>query len=259
LGATYRTKYWSGTARGEYRFGALGDRAAITAGMIRRLGEGSALGALATWTRAEQKGGATTGSLDVAVSGAYRPATSRIAMLGKLSWIEDRVENATLGAAGPVAGSTLNVAGNAVSRRAVGSLSIDWAPRGRDEQGFYQRSEVSLFLGARYVFDRIDNFDIGGVSTMAGLDVRVGLGDKVELGLSATMRASPGARAISYAYGPSVGVRPARNMLVTAGWNVRGFADRDFAGARTTRAGPYVALKIKFDQHSFSFLGLDRR
>ncbi len=259
LGGTYRGKAWSGTARAEYRFGDLGDRAAVTAGMIRRLGEGSAFGALATWTRAEQKGAATTATLDVAVSGAYRPAASRVAMLGKLSWIEDSVSNAVAGAGGPVPGSTLTVNGNARSRRAVGSLSIDWAPRGRDANGFYQRSEVSLFLGARYVFDRIDTYDIGGLSTMAGVDARIGLGSRVELGLSATVRAAPGMRAISYAYGPSIGVRPAPNMLLTVGWNVRGFDDRDFAAARTTRSGPFAALKIKFDQKSFAFLGLGRR
>ncbi|HEX7693196.1 MAG TPA: hypothetical protein VF409_01830 [Sphingomonas sp.] len=259
LGATYRTKFWSGTARAEYRFGSLGDRSAFTAGLIRRLGEGSAFGALATWTHAEQIGGATTGTLDLAVSGAYRPAASRVAMLGKLSWIEDNVTNAVAGAAGPVAGSTLTVTGDAHSRRAVGSLSIDWAPRGRDAKGYFQRSEVSLFLGARYVVDRIDSYDIAGLSTMAGIDARIGLGDKVEMAVSATMRAGPGMRSIAYAYGPSIGVRPARDMLVTVGWNVRGFDDRDFAGARTTRAGPFVALKIKFDQRSFAFLGLDRR
>lgn len=259
LGATYRTKFWSGTARAEYRFGSLGDSAAFTAGMIRRLGEGSAFGTLATWTHAEVKGGATTETLDVAMSGAYRPAASRFAILGKLSWIEDQVTGAVAGAAGPVPGSTLNVTGDAISRRVVGSASIDWAPRGRDEQGFYQRSEISLFLGARYVFDRIDTYDIGGLSTMGGLDIRAGLGDKIELGLSGTVRAGPGMRAVAYAYGPSIGVRPARNMLATIGWNVRGFDDRDFAGARTTRAGPYVSLKLKFDQSSFAFLGLDRR
>ena len=259
LSATYRTRNWSGTARGEYRFGSLGDRAAITAGMIRKLGDGSAFGALATWTHAEVKGGATTGSLDIAVSGAYRPSASNIAMLGKLSWIEDRVTNAVVGQPGPVAGSALTVSGDALSRRVVGSLSLDWSPRGRDAKGGFQRNGVSLFLGGRYVFDRIDTYDIGGLSTMAGIDVHVGLTGAIDLGLSGTVRAAPGTRAVAFAYGPSLTVAPAKNMNVTIGWNVRGFADRDFAAARTTRSGPFVALKLKFDQTSFAFLGLDRR
>lgn len=259
IGATYRARNWSGTARAEYRFGSLGDKAAITAGMIRKLGDGSAFGALATWTHAEARGGATTGTLDLAMSGAYRPAGSPIAMLGKVSWIEDSVKNAVAGQPGPIAGSALIVTGDARSRRIVGSLSIDWSPRGKDSKGGFQRSGVSLFLGGRYVFDRIDNYDLAGFSTMAGIDVRLGITSKVELGLTGTVRAAPGNRAVSYAYGPTIGVSPAANILVTVGWNVRGFDDRDYAAARTTRSGPFVSFKLKFDQGSFSFLGLDRR
>ena len=259
LGATYRATWWSGTGRVEYRFGQLGNRAGATFGLIHRLGEGASFGMLATWTRAEQKGGATTGTLDVAMSGAWRPVASPFAALGKLAWVEDRVTNAVIGQPGPVGNSPLIVTGDAKSRRAVGSLSLDWAPQGRDKDGLYQRSEVSLFLGGRYVLDRIDAYDLAGFTIMAGADARIGLGSKVEIGVSGTVRGAVGKGNFAYAYGPTVGVRPAKNMLVTAGWNLRGFADRDFAAARTTRDGPFVSMKLKFDQNSFAFLGLGRR
>ena len=43
------------------------------------------------------------------------------------------------------------------------------------------------------------------------------------------------------------------------GWNVVGFHDRDFSEDRYTRSGPYVTMRIKFDQLSLAGLGLGRR
>ena len=43
------------------------------------------------------------------------------------------------------------------------------------------------------------------------------------------------------------------------GYNVLGFSDADYAAARYTRAGPFVALKLKFDQTSIAGLRLVRR
>ena len=256
LGATYRAHLWSATSRFEDRMGQLGDRIGVTVGVIRQLGEGSVLGALGTWTHARASTGAETGTLDVAVSGAYRPSISRFALLGKVAWREDQVTGGTAGLAGPIGGVPLLISGNALSRRFVGSASLNWAPYGRDDHGLYQRSEFTLFVGTRYVFDRIDGYDLAGLTTLIGADMRVGLGEAVEFGLSGTLRGDLREGNFGYAFGPSAGYRLATNMLVTLGWNVVGFTDRDFTDARTTRQGPFVSARLKFDENSFSFLGL---
>jgi len=54
-------------------------------------------------------------------------------------------------------------------------------------------------------------------------------------------------------------VRPFENGRLTIGWNVVGFHDRDFEQDRYTRSGPYVTMRIKFDQFSLAGLGLGRR
>ena len=236
LGATYRAGGWSATGRGEYRLGQYGGRAVGTLGFIRQLSDGEALGLLGTWTRATPVTGRVAEALDVAGSLALRPAGDA-ALLAKLEYRADR-------------------ANGAVSRRAVGSVSLDWTPHARDGR---ELGELSLFLGQRHTFDRIDRFDLKGWSTMAGADARASLGSHVEVGLSGTVRGDVGHGDYAYSYGPSIGVRPGRDMLVTAGWNLRGFADRDFAAARSTRAGPYVTVKLKLDRDSFAFLGLGRR
>jgi hypothetical protein len=45
-------------------------------------------------------------------------------------------------------------------------------------------------------------------------------------------------------------VSPGGNVWVSAGYNVAGYRDRDFEADRYTRAGPYVTMRVKFDQAS---------
>lgn len=258
LGFGYRAGSWSATTRAEYRFGSLGDRAAFSFGAIRQVGDGSVFGGLATWARVTELG-ATTQTANVAVSGAFRPASARLALLGKLEFRRDEVNGAILGAAAPAGGGVLLVNGNARSERVIASLSAAWAPDGRDEDGAYQRHEVSVFFANRYVSERVESLDVKGVSTLLGVDFRLGVGEHIELGASGTVRGELSRGAFGYAIGPVIGVRPAKNMLITAGWNFSGFADRDFSQARATRQGFFLATRIKFDQTSFGFLGLGKR
>ena len=258
LGATYRADLWSATARAERRWADTEDRKGATLGVIRQLGDGQVLGGLATWTHAEGASGVETETLNIALSGASRPSASQIALFGKVEYLADQVSNAVAGQGDPVSGLPLTVSGDALSRRLVGSLSFDWAPKGRDEAGLFQRCEFGLFVGSRYVFDRIDGLDLEGLSTMIGADARVGLGERFEIGVTGTLRGQLAKGNFAWAAGPSLGFTPAKNMLINGGWNVIGFEDRDFGAARTTRAGPFVSARLKFDQHSFSFLGLGK-
>ncbi|MFM9828659.1 MAG: hypothetical protein ACKVOB_07935 [Sphingomonas sp.] len=257
LGFGYRAGRFSATTRGEYRFGSLGDRAGFTFGAIRQVGDGTVFGGLATWARVTERG-ATTETANLALSGAFRPSSAQLALLGKLEFRRDQVTGATLGAAAPGAGRLL-VNGNARSQRVIASLSAAWAPDGRDEDGAYQRHEVSVFFANRYVSERVDSLDVQGVSTLIGVDFRIGVGQHVELGASGSVRGELSRGAYRYAVGPVVGVRPAKNLLITAGWNFSGFADRDFSEARATRQGFFLATRLKFDQTSFGFLGLGKR
>jgi hypothetical protein len=63
----------------------------------------------------------------------------------------------------------------------------------------------------------------------------------------------------SFAFGPSIGFVPARNVLLNVGYNVTGFRDPDFSASRSTTRGVYVLLRMKLDTSTFGFLGLDGR
>ncbi len=262
LGASWRKDRWAATARGEIRSGEYADRVGLTAGIIRQLDDGIVVGSGVTWTRAQGDGDVRTEILDTAISAAYRPAASAFAFLGKLAYRSDAVTNAVAGDAGPAGRTALIVNGDAKSRRLVGSLSANWSPQGVDEiDGVHQlvrRSEVGVFIGGRYNFDRVGNFDVAGTTVLGGLDLQIGIGERVEIGGSATVRANLTDGVTSFAVGPQIGFVPAKDTLVTIGYNLAGFRDRDFSEARNTDKGVFAAVRFKFDADTFSFLGLRR-
>jgi uncharacterized repeat protein (TIGR01451 family) len=255
-GATYRSDLWSITGRAEYRAGDRDDRYGFTAAALRQIGEGSALGGSFSWFTAKSKGGAQTRTLNLQLSWAHRPTDSALSWMDKLEVREDSVKDAVVGLPAPI-GGPLTVTGDARSRRIINSLSVNWSPSSGSGEWL---SEVSLFWGTRYVTDRYGDDDIKGWSNILGGDLRFDVSDTVDIGASATIRAGIGARSFAYSGGPNLGIKPFDNGWILIGWNVVGFHDRDFEEARYSRSGPYVTMRLKFDQLTLQALGLgDRR
>lgn len=255
FGATWREGRWTATARGELRDGDLARRRGVTVGVIRQLGEGTVIGGVGTWTNAEETTGATSEIANVALSLAHRPANDPLAFLAKIELRSDIVRD---GVAGSSSDTALVVDGDARQRRIVGSLSADWAPLGRDDDALVQRTEIGFFAAARHNLDRYEGIDIEGTTLMGGLDLRFGLGERFELGGTATVRQGLSDGTSSFAFGPQLGVAPANNVFVVFGYNITGFRDRDFAAARSTAKGASVQIRMKFDSNSLAFLGAGR-
>jgi uncharacterized repeat protein (TIGR01451 family) len=257
-GLTYRSKDWSWTGRAEVRSGQYGDRYGVTASTIRQIGEGRAFGGQVSFFRANSDRGVATESASMAVSWANRPDDSRFAFLEKFELRSDKATGATFGEPGPIGGAPLFIDGNAKSQRVISSFSLNWSPTAKVDGAYLNRSEISAFWGSRYVFDKFGEDDLKGWSNVFGADIRFDLGKMVDVGASGTIRQNPGGRAMSYSGGPTVGIAPFKNSYITLGYNVVGFNDKDFEASRYTRSGPFVTLRLKFDQNSFSGLGLGR-
>lgn len=259
LGAAWRRDLWSATLRGEYRDGAFANRWGIIGGVIRQLGDGQVLGSGITWTKATSTNRAESEIMDVALAWAHRPAQSRLAFLSKIEYRSDRVMGAVLGETGPAGRTALGVTGDAASRRLVGSLSANWSPQGHGEStGLARRNEFGLFLGSRYNLDSYGDTEVSRTAVLAGLDARFGIGERVEVGGAATVRANLDGGTMSYAVGPQIGLVPADNMLLTLGYNFAGFRDADFTALRQSDSGIYAAVRLKFDADTLSVLGLGR-
>ncbi|MFM9934580.1 MAG: hypothetical protein ACKVOL_00110, partial [Novosphingobium sp.] len=263
LGATWRSGRWSASTRAELRDGELSKRKGATFGMIRQLGEGSVVGGAVSWASMRDATGGSSEVGSAALSIAHRPATSAFAFLAKLEYRNDIVRAGAPGAAGaadPNAGdgTALTVTGDARSRRIVGSFSGDWAPTGRVDGQMVQRTEIGVFVAARHTLDSYQGFDLAGTTVLGGVDARIGIGRRLEVGGSATVRRSLSDGTTSFAIGPQIGVVPADNVMVVIGYNLIGFRDRDFAAARSTTKGVFAAMRMKFDSRSLAFLGIGR-
>lgn len=262
LGATWRSGRWSATARAELRDGELTKRKGVTVGMIRQMGEGSVVGGAVTWSRMRDASGATSEVGSAAISIAHRPATSAFAFLSKLEFRSDRISGVTaatgIGTGAVTDGTALTVDGNARSRRIVASFSGDWAPNGRVDGQMVQRTELSVFVAARHNLDRYQGFDLAGTTVLGGVDARIGIGKRIEVGGSATVRRSLSDGTTAYAIGPQIGFVPADNVMVVVGYNLKGFRDRDFAAARNTTKGVFATMRVKFDSNSLAALGIGR-
>lgn len=258
FGATWRKDRWAATARGEYRDGALADRTGLTIGLIRQLGEGNAVGAGMTWTRATASAGQSSEVLDAAISAAIRPAGSAFAALTKFEYRSDAVTGASLGEAGAAGRSAVIVDGDAKARRLIGSISANWSPKGSSAASSAHQTEIGLFAAIRQSFDQYDSIDLKGTSLLGGLDLRVNIASRIEIGGQATVRHSVSSGTTSFAVGPQIGVTVAKNVLLTAGYNVTGFRDRDFSDSRTTSRGMFAAIRMKFDASLLNSVGLAR-
>ncbi|MFM6854137.1 MAG: hypothetical protein ACKOUM_08660, partial [Sphingopyxis sp.] len=238
-GATFRNDDWSLTTRGEYRDGELANRYGMTIGGIRRLGEGRAFGGLFTWAKAKGTALASTESVTAEISWAHRPADSRWSFLNKTEMRLDTVENAVAGEAGAAGGAALTVNGTARTHRFINSLTINYSPvhQAQDSGLWSEGGEYALFVGARWNLDAIDQDDVAGWSAIVGADFTFDLSDHVAIGATGNVRVGTDARAVAWSAGPQIILSPMQNANIVIGYNLAGYADRDFEESRYSRAG----------------------
>ncbi len=85
------------------------------------------------------------------------------------------------------------------------------------------------------------------------------LGDRWDLGLMTGLLVGDGLRSVEYGLGGEVGYQLATNLWLSAGYNLLGFEDQDLQGSDTTRQGPYLRIRLKFDEDAFGWLSGDER
>jgi len=245
FGAAYRADRWSWNGRIEYRDSTADTRLGLTTNFLRSLGEGQTLASSIRAYRTTDAAGAagTFASADLAL--ALRPFDSRWSILERF---ELRHESADDGFS---AANNLGVpaygAGDQVTGRVINNLAVNYrsGPEGKGH-GF----EATVYYGSKYVRGRFQDDVYTGYIDVTGFELRKDIGTRFDIGLQGSVQHAWDRGAVAFSGGPSAGVSPAKNVWITGGYNISGYRDRDFEEDRYTRRGPYVTMRLKFDQRT---------
>lgn len=249
LGAAYRAARWSWNGRVEYRHGEDDDRFNITSNVLRALGEGRTLAAGLEYSRVEQRDGSVASFVSADVALALRPLGSRWSLLERL---ELRREQADAGFTdGNVLGVPAYGGGFQATLRVINNLAVSYAGQGL---------EATLYYGSKWVRGSYGDDDYTGYVDVIGFDLRQDIGSgsgsrRFDIGVQASLQHAWSRGVKAFSYGPSAGFSPGGNLWISAGYNAAGYRDRDFQDDRYTRAGPYLTMRLKFDQLSLGRAG----
>jgi uncharacterized repeat protein (TIGR01451 family) len=264
LGANYRTDSWTWNSRLEWRDGQQSNRYALTSNILRQTSKGVAVSGFGQFLKLSRASGQRGTLATVGAGLAFRPLGSRWSILNKLEFKSDVLAGGLGGAGSGLFGfNSVQAAGSIKNQRIVNNFALNrvshaWTAKDRtgNPLDLNQRTQWSLYYGSKYSFDTLDGLKVSGYTHMLGIEARHDISRNVDIGLQASALHSLSSKTIDYAVGPQVGISPFTNGWLTIGYNLKGFEDRDFREGSYTQKGPYVTLRLKFDQES---LGLTRR
>ena len=247
-GANYLGEHWSWNGRLENRRSDLDDRWGFNSNFLRQLEAGKSFSAsvLAFETRSRVSD-VTVTTADVALSWAWRPLTQNWSILDRLDLIYDKVQSSVE---------------NREQRKIVNNFVVNHVSDinyRSDEDRKYpwdymrsrnQRSQWTLFYGAKYVLDTFDDTDYSGFTHLASGELRWDIRHWLDFGIHGSVLHNWDADNYAFSFGPSVGVSPINNLWVSMGYNFEGFRDPDFDAADYTESGVYLKLRFKFDQNT---------
>ncbi len=224
-GAMYNAGMWSANSRFEHRNSDLEERNTLLAGWYREPVAGHGMSAGMTMQQNQTIGG---DMMSVALKGgwAYRMAESRWSFLNRTDLV---YADANQGGQQLQSWRLIN---NFNANRRLGAAA-----------------QLSLQYAFKFVRSEFDGDGYSGYTDLIGVDWRRGLSQRWDVGVNTSIYHSYQSDVFDYGVGVDVGFRLMDNMWLSAGYNVSGFHDADFAQARYTAQGPFLRFTVKADQH----------
>lgn len=235
-GVAYHDTVWSGNGRVEYRTSDTDEKVNLLLGAQRILDAGRSVVAGLSASSTDGIGIDST-KLGVRLSYAYRPNTSRWALLDRLDYVRESLrQNA-------VPNTTSILAIDSRARKLVNNLNTNYMHD--------RHTQIALQYGSKYVLDSIDGADFTGYTDLIGLEARRDLTRRWDAGFSTSTLHSWNAGTRAYQLGASIGYRVTSNAWLSLGYNSVGFVDGNFSGAEYRVQGAYLNIRIKVDQDTF--------
>ena len=235
-GATYDVKRVVWQSRAELRLAETDRRWSLLSGVVAERGDGWAWSGRGQLLGSSADGGARATNVQLRFGLVHRPPRMRWILLNRIDGILDE---STAAAAGT------QVSGDAAATRSlrlVDNFLANYKPR-KDLQ-------VSLGYGAKIANERIGGETFAGYTDQPSIELRYDVTPLWDLGVRGSVLHVWNAGQLSYSAGPSVGFTPATNVWLSLGFNLTGYHDRDFSAATATAFGPFLRVRLKFDQDS---------
>ena len=196
-----------------------------------------------------QQDGAKARSLYADVAVAWRPLDSRWSVLDRAELRSERADGAIVGR------NVLGVPGGngngQDTLRAIHNISVNYRT---GSEGDAHGLSGTLYHGAKWVRGSYGDDDYTGFIQVLGFDLRRDISKNVDIGVQGSVQHALSPGRVAFSAGPSIGVSPAKNIWISAGYNIAGYRDRDFEDDRYTRSGAYVTMRMKFDRDAISRL-----
>lgn len=230
LGAGYQEEKWAWTGRVENRNARTEDKFSLFSGVNGDVTEALAMAGSFQSFLAKNLTGKSR-SFDLRLGIAYRPLVPRTIILDRLELIVEKDQ-----------------AGNSTteSQRIINNFVTNIKPN--------KRTQFSLQYGAKYVLETIDSNDYSGFTDLFGLEGRYDITNRWDAGLRGSVLHTWSLHQWQYGSSVSVGYSPVKNLWANIGYNLTGFQDQDFSRADFTAQGPFIKLRLKFDQNSLRSL-----
>lgn len=226
-GVNYRLDKLLAFSRWELRLSDLNDRASIGLGMYRELTDGVAYsGNIDTYIETRANGERDVdGELSLGL--AWRPALSRWLVLNRGDFSYERRD-----------------------RIAESNKTYKFVANTHAQYQWREHTSIAGRLGAKIAHDVFETVEATALTTLAGVEMRHDLCARFDIGIHGDVLRSWKTGTTDYSIGTSVGFSPVDNAWIVAGYNVAGFADEDFRAGQYLQRGPFVSLRLKFDQNS---------
>jgi hypothetical protein len=222
IGAGYRSDATSGSSRFEMKKTDTGQRYMMAAGAARELSEQLSFAAAGRFQQDNNELTPDERRFDLRVGSSWRPQDEGLIIFNRFDVKQLEIDQ------------------DSESWKAVHNLTLNAMAT--------PRLQLALNHGFKYSVLTSGGESFNGVTELLGAEARYDVTDRIDIGFHGEGLYSFNARTLDYSYGPSVGFTPADNLWLSFGWNFDGFVDEDFAAAEYSRAGPYLKLRIKFDQ-----------
>ena len=225
LGANYRAENWSWTGRAETRAGESRDKWGLYTGFVQEVNEGFGYNLAVDYFRADEEVGADRDESSARLGLVFRPVESRWIVLNRLDWVSENE-----------AGGDFDFD----NRKLINNIHLNyqWDPQ----------TQLSVFYGAKFATDTIDDVSYAGFTDAWGLEMRRDVGAQWDVGARVRSKNSWDADIHELSYGLELGYRLRKNLWLSGGYNFSGFEDSDFSGADYSRKGPFIKFRFKFDQ-----------